>query len=79
MSSALPAAENQRRVDTGAQIEAGGTRRGVCRQRKFAADARIEDADLESAITRGSSETWAFMPTRSRGAGPWHVPHNARR
>ena len=50
MSSALPARENQRRVDAGAQIEPGGTRRGVSRQRKFAADARVENADLESAI-----------------------------
>ena len=51
-------------IDTRAQIDTGGTRGRVLRQRIVAADAWIEDADFESAPRRGGM-----------GSGPvseWH-------
>jgi hypothetical protein len=42
--------ERQRRIQAGAQIQAGGTGGGVRRQWEFPADARVENTNLERAL-----------------------------
>ena len=54
----------ERRVDAGAQIDAGRAGGRVLRQREIAADARIEDANLQAA--RGAA------PACDSVSG-WHV------
>ena len=73
----------ERRVDAGAQVEAGGARGRVLRQREFAADARVEDAHLEPASRAGGARAVSWHEPDSglsqRKSASCCSPGNARR
>src|SRR6187399_756892 len=62
----LARAENQRGVDTRAQIEPGRTRRGVRRQRELAANAGVENADFQGAIAMDRRNLRVHQDTLAR-------------
>ena len=67
MSSALPAASAQRRIEAGAQVEAGRAAGRVLRQRELPPQACVEDAHFQGAA-RGRRRAQASAVPRLRAA-----------